>query len=301
MTIELIIILVVINFIISLAYVLYHVKRGQKQKGIICGIVMLVVPVFGPLLYFLSNVGASVLRKLHKAYLNPEELSYNREKIRIIEQADMEKSINKVPIEEALIESDNENVRKVLLDVLKSDFESSIPMLMEAIENEDTEVSHYASSAISDVLSKFKRNQSDYEKQYQRDKNNLEILTSYQEYVLKFLCLNVFPPAEQNTYQKLHDELLSHLEEISPEDISADTYGKWVIWLVEHEERSEALKWLNKLRNRYEDELVTYKARLQYTYAFDPEGFKNTVKEIRSSSVVLDEEMLEIIRFFKEV
>ena len=152
---QIVLIIILLNTLIAIGYMIIMGRKKQLKKGVLVGSVMIVAPVYGAFLVLLSYLFFRVLKKTKAAYIDPEELSFSKKKIKSILSDDLQRGINKVPIEEALLESDHESTRQVLLDVLKSDYESSISVLLKAIENDDSEVFHYVSTAISDVLSKF--------------------------------------------------------------------------------------------------------------------------------------------------
>ena len=292
--------ILLINALLSLAYLIYMGSKKQIERGILIGAVMLIMPVGGPLMIFFSYLCFLLLKHTKAAYIDPAELSFRKEKIRIIEGDSLQRGINKVPIEEALLESDSESTRRVLLDVLKVDFESSIPILMKAIENEDSEVSHYASAAISDVLSKFKKHQKEIDEQYREHMEDEELLTAYRKYVYKYLAYHIFPKTEETHYLELCSELMEQayklFSSIEPED-----YENWIKLLVEYDKQGQAKEWLRRMQKAYPDNLSTYKAELQYCYRFEHQNFGKCLQKMKDSQIMLDEDTLELVRFFQIV
>ena len=68
----------------------------------------------------------------------------------------MDRDINITPMQEALVVSDVKRRRKMLLDVLKKDIRRSLGSIAIALNNPDSETSHYAASVIMDALSEFR-------------------------------------------------------------------------------------------------------------------------------------------------
>lgn len=295
---QIFLVVLLINTVLSLAYMLIMGCRRQMEKGISIGSVMLIMPVSGFLLLFFSYLVFLLLKHTKAAYINPAELSFRKEKIRIIEGDSLQRGIDKVPIEEALLESDNETTRRVLLDVLKADFESSIPILMKAIENEDSEVSHYASATISDVLSKFKKHQKEIDEQYREHMEDEELLTAYRKYVYKYMAYHIFPKAEEMHYLELYSELMEQAYKLSP-TMEAEDYENWIKLLLEYEKKEQAQEWLRRMQKAYPDQLSTYKAELHYSYRYDRKNFGKCLQKMKSSQIMLDEETLELVRFFQ--
>ena len=53
-----------------------------------------------------------------------------------------------MPVKEALLVSDVQDKRRVMLDVLKGEYEKSLTVITDALENPDTEISHYAATSL---------------------------------------------------------------------------------------------------------------------------------------------------------
>lgn len=295
---QIFIMVLLINTVLSLAYMMIMGSKKQLEKGILIGVTMLIMPVSGPLLFFFSHLFFLFLKHTKAAYIDPAELSFRKEKIRIIEGDSLQRGINKVPIEEALLESDNETTRRVVLDVLKADFESSVPILIKAIENEDSEVSHYASAAISDVLSKFKKHQKEIDEQYREHMEDEELLTTYRKYVYRYLVYHIFPKTEETYYLELCSELMEQAYKLSA-SIESEDYENWIRLLLAYEHAEQAKEWLGRMQTVYPDQLSTYKAELEYSYRYDRKNFGACLQKIKNSQVMLDEETLELVRFFQ--
>ena len=296
--IQILLLTVAINTLFALGYMVVQGKRKQLEKGIVIGIIMLIVPICGPFSIFFSYLFFCVIKHTKAAYINPEEISFRKNKIRIIQGDSLQRGINKVPIEEALLESDSENTRKVLLDVLKADFESSIPILMKAIESDDSEVSHYASVAISEVLSKFKKRQKEIDEQYRQHMEDEELLSAYRKFVYEYLTYHIFPKTEESHYLALCAELMENAY-VNFHHIEAEDYENWIILLLQHDMRAQAKEWLTRMQEMYPENLYTFRAELRYYYRFDHNAFVKCLRKIRDSQIMLDENTLEWVRFFQ--
>ena len=296
---EILLLLLLISTLVSILFIVFKCIKKKAVQGLVIGGLMLITPVFGPSMVFLSFCGGRLLELFKTATLNPKELSFDKTKIKVILGDDIQRGINKVPIEEALLECDNENTRKVLLDILKSDYEESIPLLKKAIDDEDSEVSHYASATISDVLSKFKKTQGLFEKQYCENPEERELLIAYKKYMLQYLNYGIFPETEMNTYLDIYESLMNKEYELFKEEMEAGSYLDGIRLLMKEKRQKSAQKWKDKMLVQYPDALETYKVRLQYSYQYDKKDFLNCIREIKESSVVLDDEVLDIVRFFQ--
>lgn len=287
-----------LNTLAALLYLMIMEKKKQRTKGLLIGVILLIAPVYGICFMLVSYLFFCGLKYTKTASIHPEELSFRKEKIKILEGDSLQRGLNKVPIEEALLTSDSENTRKVLLDVLKADFESSIPILAKAIESEDTEVAHYASAAISDVLSKFKRKQKELDELYCSHSEDEALLTAYRNYLFEYLSYRIFPETEENYYLKRYGELMEAAFAHLKETLEAEDYENWIYLLLEYEKEAEAKKWLSRLKEAFPESLSAYKAELEYLYRFDRQNFGAGLEKIKASPIMLDETALEWMRFF---
>jgi len=155
--VEIIVCILIANFIIALIYLFLKWIKKDLSCGIIMSIFMIICPLIGPLYLFFSWIIYEIYFKRRKIDVCIAELSLRKEKIDVISKPNMRSALNKVPLEEALIVSDKKSTRKLLLDVLREDSNGSLKTILKAIEHKDSEVSHYAASAISDIINEFKK------------------------------------------------------------------------------------------------------------------------------------------------
>ena len=137
--------------------------------------VCLFVPVFGFAALFVQEL---VARGDHEALeeVGIEKLKINDEIYRSIMMDESQKDDELVPLEEALIINDNTERRDLMLEVMYSDPGNYVDQLKEARSNDDTEVVHYAVTALVEL-------QKDYDLKFQelsaklvRDPDNEELL-----------------------------------------------------------------------------------------------------------------------------
>lgn len=297
--VEIIIYILVTNFIIALIYLLMKWIKKDLNCGIIMSIFMIICPLVGPLYLFFSWFVYEIYFKRRKMDISIEELSLRKEKIEVIIKPDMSSALNKVPLEEAFIVSDKKSARKLLLDVLREDSSGSLKTILKAVEHKDSEVSHYAASAISDIISEFKMREKQLRSKYNKDKGNDELCNEYVNYLNNFLSQKILSTAEQRLYCGLLEELVITIEEYLPCEISGGLYNKLVCILLDLGENDKAKVWAHKALINYENDLESYKAGLRYYYMKkDRSEFLSLLEKLKKSDVLLDHDILEMVRFF---
>lgn len=296
---ETIIYIFAINSIFALIYFIIKCIKKDISRGIIMSIFMILCPIVGPLYLFLSRLVYEIYFKRRGANISIEELSLRKEKIEVILKPDMISALNKVPLEEALMVSDKESVRKLLLDVLREDSSGSVKAILKALEHKDSEVTHYAASAISDIIHEFKLKEKQLREEFGKDKDNIELSERYVDYLYNFLSQNILSTAEQKRYCNLFEELVITIEENLPSETSGELYNKLVIALLDIEEQDRAKIWVDKAIINNGNELDSYKAGLRYYYNFeDKSEFLTLLDKLKKSNVPLNHDTLDMVRFF---
>ncbi|MDF2881611.1 MAG: hypothetical protein K0R54_2168 [Clostridiaceae bacterium] len=296
-----IIYVLVINFIIALIYLFNKWIKKDLSCGIMMSIFMIICPLVGPAYLFFSWFVYKIYFKRRDSHISIDELSFRKDKIEVILKPDMRSAFNKVPLEEALIVSDKKSTRKLLLDVLREDSNDNLNTLLKALEHKDSEVSHYAASAISDTINEFKIKEKQLREKYNKDKGNIDLCNEYADYLYKYLSQKILSIPEQRLYCNLFEELIMTIEENLPLKITGELYNKLVCILLDLEENDKAKIWVEKALINKDDELDSYKAGLRYYYNNkDRSNFLLLMRRLKKSDVLLDHDILEMVRFFSQ-
>ena len=153
--------LIIVNSLIALSYLLYGIlkikkgkaERSHRPKYIMLFIVIFICPVVSEIFLVCGNL---VYKILSRKEVDMSDISFSRERVEILSPADFNRDINIVPMRESLSISDVKRRRRMILDVLKKDSRKSIGKIAMALDNPDSETSHYAASIITDALSEFR-------------------------------------------------------------------------------------------------------------------------------------------------
>lgn len=145
-----------VNLLVTIGYAVWaRVYRRLKKRSVIMrALVMLLCPVVGPVYYFLGWIFRLLF--FYKP-VNLEDVLFSKNRESILVKAEEEKEMNLVPVEDALVATDKENMRELLLDVIKRDPQKSLYSISLALDSEDVELSHYAASIIQSELDKMRK------------------------------------------------------------------------------------------------------------------------------------------------
>ena len=306
MQLALLILILIINTVIAVVYLLWGMLRRQKKeadrshraKYFMLFFVMLVCPLIGPLFLGCSHILYLIFSRRE---VDMADVSFSRERVKIYTSADIERDINIAPMQETLVVSDIRRRRKMLLDVLKKDIRRSLGAIAIALNNPDSETSHYAASVIMDVLSEFRGNVQNMHGKLKEDPENFELGSLMLKYINEVLRQNILSGDEKRSYTYMEDEIGDLMYRYHKERIEGLQYRRLIEDLVNIEEFSVAEKWARRAMKNRDYQLDTYIGCLKYYFAYDDrDAFLKCMDRLKQSGIVVNREMMEMIRLFQE-
>lgn len=147
---------------------------------------MVLLPLWGPLCIVLLYVRSALT---HAAVAPPdlEKLRINEELHRSILVEGRDAIGMTVPLEEALIVNSTEQRRKLILSVLNDDPLPYYDLLQQARLNEDSEVVHYAATAMAQISKQADLTLQQHEARYAAAPQDKQVLAAYCDYLQQYL------------------------------------------------------------------------------------------------------------------
>lgn len=285
---------------LNLLWGFFRTKKPKQGKLLftVRSAVILLCPVIGLLFFLCGNF-------FHKLFFHKKvdlsDVIFNKEKIHQVEKSDMEREMNYAPIEETIAVSDYKNQRQLMMNVLRSDIRDSLASISLALNSQDSEVSHYAASALRDELGGFR---STVQKMHQnlnnhRTKNQSALCSELIEYMYPVLRQNIFPELEHKNYVYIMNEAFTLLCKHEHYQVKS-VYYEWITeQLISVGEYSEAEKWCNIAKEKLKGQLIPYKCLLKLYYdTKDRRHFFETMEELKQSDIPIDNDTLETFRIF---
>lgn len=288
------------NVLIVAIYVIWNVAR-KREKPIGYGtkaFVMLLCPVVGPLFIGLGYV-------LHRCFFYREvdldAIIFKKDRVKTYQHADEERGRTMVSMEEALTITDKDNLRTLMLNIVRGDIRNSLASISLALDSEDSETSHYAASVLQDALNDFRTTvqkcRNEIEK---RGENEIEYTVMLIDYMDRVLRQQVFTDMEQRTFVTWLDEICEILYSRARERMTSFHFEAVSLRHLEIGEYSICEKWCERARSCYPDTLSTYTCQLKLYFSNgDRKRFFDVMEELRNSNIVIDNETLELIRVFQ--
>lgn len=227
-----------------------------------------------------------------------EKLKLESELYRSVTVDEKKVAANTVPIEEALLVNSAKERRTIIMDVLNDNPKEYIEFLQKAGNNEDTEVVHYAVTAMVEISKENDYKLQDFERQHAKDPENVGVLTGYTDFLWSCLSQNLM----QGQVEVLNRELFSSLME-KKLALTAGSITDFQ-WAVENELRrknyTQAAALLVQMQTLYPNSEEYYLSRLNYLASLGKgEDIKTLLKEIQKKHIYLSSATKEVLAFWE--
>ncbi|MCH5187065.1 MAG: hypothetical protein J1F63_01580 [Oscillospiraceae bacterium] len=295
------IVILIINLIVTEVYLILNIFRNEDNNGScwIRALVMLMCPVTGVFIFFVSYIA---FRLFFHREVDLSDVVFNKERVKAYMHADEDRERNLVSVEEAMEITDKDNLRVLMLNVLRGDIWKSLSTIAMAMNSEDSETAHYAASILQSSLDEFRTKvQKDY--LYMQDEENEDEIPVYAheliEYMDQVLKQRVLTGVEQKNQIDIMENICEMLYEKEPEGMTAEEFEAISLRLLELSEYERCEKWCDRSVKHHPDALSTYTCRLKLYFSMeDRETFFRILEELRNSNISVDQETLEMIRVF---
>lgn len=307
-------IVLIINLLVALVYYLWNtvfsvsaksIKNRKKNPEILHDnrrtylirfIIMVICPVIGPLFFLLSHL---LYLAFFWSQVDLEDVIFSKDRVRVQLKADEEREMNVVPLEEAISVSDKRSLRTAMLNMLKGDIQQSLASIALALNVEDSESSHYASSVLSDQLNDFRMNVQKLYLEAQADSSGTEYEEAMIDYMDGVLKQRVFSEIEQKRFVHMMAEAAEGIYRKKASGLTEQRYEGVALRLLEVKDYDESEKWCLRMAEKYPDGLPSYTCKLKLYFTMrKKDAFFETFNALKKSDVVIDNETLELIRLF---
>lgn len=261
--------------------------------------VMLLVPLWGPLCVLLLHTSNCLTGGcLREQTL--EKLHINEEIHKSILVADDEGEDTVVPLEEALLVDSPAQKRKLILSVLTDDPAGYYDLLQQARMDNDSEVVHYASTALSQITKEADLKLQKLEQRYAAAPDDAAVLEEYCDYLESYLKDGFV----QGRAAEIQSHQLEQLLKKRLENLDGRRSCMLECRLAEVQlslaEYDRAEKTLEELTARWPQREASWVLRLRLAAALrDGAAIQKTLRQIEEKEVYLSAKGREIVRFWQ--
>ena len=289
-----------LNLMIALLSFIIHMVRKKRNRVefVAKTIVMLLCPIAGPLFVL---VGTLIYRYIFQKDVDLEDVIFQKDRVKTYLRADEERGRTMVPLEEALVVTDKNNLRNLMLNVVRGETRNSLASISKALNSEDSETSHYAASVLQDSLNGFRAMvQNSYNEILEEKENQLVHVRLLIEYMNPVLAQRVFTDMEQKSMVHRMSDVCQILYEKEPDRMSGEYFEDISLRLLEIKDYEACKMWCDRAVKYFPKRLSTYTCQLKlYFSCGDRDSFFRVLDELKQSDVVIDNETLELIRVFQ--
>lgn len=202
-----------------------------------------------------------------------------------------------VPIEEALLINSPKERRTIIMDVLNDNPKEYIEFLQKAGNNEDTEVVHYAVTAMVEISKENDYLLQEYERQYSLEPDNPIVLEQYMEFLWGCLSQNLM----QGQVEAMNRELFSNLAQKKfASGGSITDYVRIIENDLKRKNYTLASEYLRKMQEDYPKREEYYLLRLQYLASLGRgEEVQKLLNEVVDSQIFLSSKTKEVLAFWE--
>ena len=287
-------------YLVFSGLILYWFARKSPNEWLLKMTIVSVLPIIGWLLPVMWS------KKLMKndpewlgAYMDNQEDMIFATNVETHEKLEKTKELNVIPIEDALLISDQSSRRKIMIDVLKEDSLQYLEVLQTAVQNEDLETSYYAVSGIMEVKRKLSLSLQELSVKYEQNKSDPYVRNAYAEVLKDYVRSGFLDTRTLRKYKYTYIRLLA--EAIEQEDDVKYALQEKFNTELELEEYMEAEKTsiLYLMKHPLHEEGYLNLIKLYFTtssYA----SLQKTINILKRSTIVLSNRALIIIRYWSE-
>lgn len=300
------ILILIVNTILAALYLLLGLvrrkgkeqERGHRAKYVLLSMVIFICPLVGICFLCFSHV---LYKILSRREVDMNDISFSRERVQIYMPADVKRDINIVPMTDVLSISDMKYRRQMLLDVLKKDARRAMSSIALAMDNEDSETSHYAASVLMDALSEFRGNMQNLVKSFQENPQDSKLGCMILDDLNEILRKNVFTGGEKSSYIYMADSVGETMFKETRDVLDGRYYSELTELLIEAGDYQAAKKWGDRALTYRLDCAESYICNLKLYFKWENrEEFFSCLDRLKASDLTVGKEAMEYIRLFKQ-
>ena len=292
-------ILLVIHGLFVLLMIALKLK-GILQSDIPVLVISAFIPVFGPLcLITLEWILISKPKEVEIPGVNHMKIEDDIYKSVHIKPDDAAKEI--IPVEESLLINSAAKRRKLLLDVLNLGVDGYVPSLRLAGRNDDTEVVHYAVTALVELRKDYDQRLDEMDRRLENSRRTGDLIREYIALVEEYLNSGLPEGEGLKSTCRLYDQLLSEAMTVSRNAKErADLLCKRVECALSMREYNVAAVLADQLIALEPEDQTGYLLKIYCCSALkDRNGIDKAIRKLLTNHVFLSEEGKKSIAFWQ--
>lgn len=284
-----------ISLCIILQISVYH--RKDMDGARLMALVWL-VPVWGVLCFVVMRYQKRPSKATQTKDIGVEKLKIEDNILRSIFVDENDISSQVVPLGEALAINDAQMRRKLMLDILYENPEAYIEQLQEASSNDDSEVSHYAVTALTELQKNYERQFQLLNKSMEKEPENMEYINSYIELSEKYLNSGLVTGETSRSQLYRYEQILERKMGLGGKDYL--TFEKRIAVCMQLRRYENANSLICEMTDRWPQREKGYLLQIEYYAAMkDRKGIDSTLQALQDKDVYLSAKGRGVVDFWK--
>ncbi|WP_221372618.1 hypothetical protein [Clostridium perfringens] len=285
-----------INIILSfILYIVMKLLRRNESNTVF--LISLSIPYVGFIILLSILICKKIVSTDYGNELLKRESKYEKSISLLVRYAELEHKKDLIPAEEALILNNNSIKRDLIKDVLKKDTYKYRNVLLNALMDEDTETSHYAATAITQMKGKLTILMQKFEADYEKNPKCQENADMFLKAIKDYIESNFIDSKECNKLKNIYKKVLEQYKQSFK--FTSYQFEELIKIYINLKEYKSALECTNEFKEQFKDDIRPYTLLLEIYYCLkDKKNFNNIILEIRESNLILDSQSLDLLRFW---
>ncbi len=268
--------------------------------------IALIMPVWGVLMLLIKSSSGKEKssrkrdrRKTEGIGERISDLIYSISRSVQVDEDEMKERI--VPLEEALVVNDTATRRELIIDVLYSNPGDYISQLFDAKSNSDTEVVHYAATALAELQKEYDLQFHEISARKAQFPEDREIGRKYQQVLEKYIDSGLVSGATLDNLLRQYSDLLG--EKIK----DPSGRGRWTSLCkkaqsdLRRKDAAELDTDIDMMLEEWPEREDGYKFRIHSgVLKKDPVLIRKTIQEIKDRDIYMSSELRDIVRYWDE-
>lgn len=285
-------IILILNTFISLLF--FFLVKDKRQR--IFTAFFIILPIFGFAFYFIPKFIFQLTKKHNLYDVTNIKLKINEETFS--QKPNIPEEMNIVSFNEVMQVGQKEEKRSLLLNVLKGNLIDNALFIRTAMNDSDSETTHYAASATMQIYSKLRATIQALETQLQNDPENVSIMQKLLKAISNYILSGVLTNRENNFYCNKYIRAFNKLKEVEPNLLTCDDFLKQSDFQFRSLDVHQSILTAIEARDRFDQEEAHLKLLELYYNTGNQRQFNEAFDVFKKSDLTVSNNGLELIRFW---
>ena len=275
-------------------FILLGTRSGKIKLKKFMFIVALLIPFWGALIVLILHFNLG-FNPHDSANVSTNKMRLESELYKSV-SIDQRRSDKTVPIEEALLINSAREKRAIIMDILNENPQDYAELLQKAGNNDDTEVVHYAVTAMVEISKENDNTLQMFAEEYAANPRDLVMLSLYCDFLWKCLSQNLMQGQVELMNRALFSKLVREKLEMDKNLADYNRLGQNELKLKHLDQVKEILADMRKEWPHSEEYILL---NIQYlTLMNEGREIKKFINKINNSQIFLSSKTKEVLAFW---